>query len=100
MHHEPASNSFKSVLKFNWGWGWGVQFFFMSHYTSVFGIKVWNDVLTGCMALENHAAGPAHEYTSVFEIKVLLCAPLGCIHIETVRPGFFLCTPLVYTNDN
>ena len=37
---------------------------------------------------------------SVFEIKVLFHAPLGCIHIETVRPEFFLCTPLVYYNDN
>ena len=37
---------------------------------------------------------------SVFEIKVLFHAPAGCIHIETVRPGLFLCTPLVYYNDN
>ena len=37
---------------------------------------------------------------AVFEIKVLFCALLGCIHIETVRPEFFLCTPLVYYNDN
>ena len=39
-------------------------------------------------------------YLAVFEIKVLFCAPLGCIHIETVRPGFSLCTPLVYYNCN
>ena len=32
--------------------------------------------------------------------KVLFHAPLGCIHIKTVHPGFFLCTPLVYYNDN
>ena len=36
----------------------------------------------------------------VFEIKVLFCAPLVCIHIETVRPGFSSCTPLVYCNYN
>ena len=36
----------------------------------------------------------------VFEIKVLFCAPLGCTHIETVRPVIFLCTPLVYCNEN
>ena len=37
---------------------------------------------------------------AVFEIKVLFCAPLGCTHIETVRPGVFLCTPLVSCNGN
>ena len=37
---------------------------------------------------------------SVFEIKVLFCALLACIHIETVRPGFSLCTPLVYCSYN
>ena len=43
---------------------------------------------------------PSPPVPSVFEIKVLFCAPLGCIHIEAVRTGFFLCTPLVYNNDN
>ena len=36
----------------------------------------------------------------MFEIKVLFCAFLGCTHIETVRQGIFLCTPLVYCNEN
>ena len=36
----------------------------------------------------------------VFEIKALFCAPLGCTHIDTVRPEIFLCTPLVYWNEN
>ena len=37
---------------------------------------------------------------TVFEIKVLFCAPLGCTHIDTVRPGIILCTPLEYCNEN
>ena len=41
-----------------------------------------------------------YDTSVVFEIKVLFCAPLGCIHIETVRPGFSLCPPLVYYNYN
>ena len=37
---------------------------------------------------------------SVFEINLLFCATLGCIHLETVRPGIFLSTPLTYSYDN
>ena len=41
-----------------------------------------------------------HPLVTVFEINILFCAPLGCIHFETMRPGFFPCTPLVYSYDN
>ena len=50
------------------------------------------------MTCEGREGAGVTLLTSVFKIKVLFCAPLGCIHIETVRPGFSLCTPLVYGN--
>ena len=37
---------------------------------------------------------------SVLEINLLFWAPLGCINFETMYPGIFLCTPLVYSYDN
>ena len=37
---------------------------------------------------------------SVFEINLLFWAPPGSIPFETIRPGIFLCTPLVYSYDN
>ena len=72
-------------------------YFIYQNWLSRFSHRVFNPLACILFGLAFSTA----VYTStVFEINLFWGAPLGCIHLETVRPGIFLCTPLTYSYDN